>query len=115
MRDTKSKQVITFSELHKEVPKLLKQIQEGIYLKALKKREENSFYPDTLDEFRQIMEAEGGFAYAHWDGTSETELKIKEMTKATIRCIPFDRKEEKGKCILTGKPSEGRVIFAKAY
>jgi len=115
MRDTKSKQVITFSELHKEVPKLLKQIQEGIYLKALKKREENSFYPDTLDEFKQILEGEGGFAYAHWDGTTETELKIKELTKATIRCIPFDRKEEKGKCILTGKPSEGRVIFAKAY
>ena len=81
----------------------------------MKKREENTFYPDSWAEFEEIMKNEGGFAHAHWDGTSETELKIKEMTKATIRCIPFDRKEEKGKCILTGKPSEGRVIFAKAY
>ncbi len=115
MRDTKSKQVVSFSELHKEVPKLLKQIQDGIYLKALKKREENTYYPNNWDEFSEIMKGEGGFAWAHWDGTAETELKIKELTKATIRCIPFDRKEEKGQCILTGKPSEGRVIFAKAY
>jgi len=115
MRDTKSKQVISFNELHKEVPRLLKQIQEGIYLKALKKREENTYYPDSWEQFEEIMKSEGGFAHAHWDGTSETELKIKKLTKATIRCIPFDRKEEKGKCILTGKPSEGRVIFAKAY
>jgi len=115
MRDTKSKQVITFSELHREVPKLLNQIQEGIYLKALKKREENTYYPENWNEFEEIMKAEGGFAWAHWDGTTETELRIKELTKATIRCIPFNRKEEQGKCILTGRPSEGRVIFAKAY
>ncbi len=115
MRDTKMKQVITFSELHKEVPKLLQQIQEGIYLKALKKREENTYYPNTWDEFTEIMKGEGGFAWAHWDGTEETELKIKELTKATIRCIPFDRREEQGQCILTGQPSAGRVIFAKAY
>jgi prolyl-tRNA synthetase len=115
LRDTKAKQVITFTELKTEVPKLLSQIQEGIYLKALKHREANTHYVDTWEEFKDIMEGEGGFVWAHWDGTTETELKIKEETKATIRCIPLSRAEEKGTCIYSGKPSEGRVIFAKAY
>ena len=114
-RDTKAKHIIAFDELSKEIPRLLKQVQEGIYLKALNYREKNTYFTDTWDEFKTIMEKEGGFAWAHWDGTSETELKIKEETKATIRCIPFDRTEETGKCIYTGRPSAGRVIFAKAY
>lgn len=115
LRDTKAKQVITFAELKNEVPKLLSQIQEGIYLKALKLREANTHYVDTWEEFKKKLEGEGGFIWAHWDGTTETELKIKEETKATIRCIPLSRAEEKGNCIYSGKPSEGRVIFAKAY
>jgi len=116
LRDTKAKQVISFDELHNEVPKLLNQIQEGIYMKALKLREDNTHYVDAWEDFERIINGpNGGFIWAHWDGTSETELKIKEMTKATIRCIPLNREPEQGKCILTGKPSEGRVVFAKAY
>jgi prolyl-tRNA synthetase len=119
LRDTKAKQVVTFDKLAEQVPLLLNQIQDGIYMKALSFRESNSFKVDSWKEFSKIMEGEGGFAWAHWDGTTETELKIKEETKATIRCIPLNRdlvrEEEEGKCILTGKPSKGRVIFAKAY
>ena len=117
MRDTKAKHTVTFTELHKEIPKLLDQIQEGIYMKALRYREANTHYVDTWDDFKAHLEKEdgSGFLWAHWDGTTETELKIKEETKATIRCIPLDRTEENGKCIYTGKPSAGRVIFAKAY
>ncbi|GAI82800.1 unnamed protein product, partial [marine sediment metagenome] len=81
----------------------------------LKRRENNTYYVDDYEEFKQIVEGDGGFIYAHWDGTSETELKIKEETKATIRCIPVNNKPEKGKCIYSGKPSTQRVIFAKAY
>jgi len=80
----------------------------------LKHREDTKHYVDDLDEFKKAIEA-GGFVYAHWDGTSETENKIKDMTKATIRCIPVDNPQEEGKCILTGKPSKERVLFAKAY
>jgi prolyl-tRNA synthetase len=114
-RDTKAKHIINFSDLKTEVPRLLKQIQEGIYMKAMNYREQNTYFVDEWTEFKEIMNKEGGFAWAHWDGTTETELKIKEETKATIRCIPLNRTEEKGKCIYTGQPSEGRVIFAKAY
>jgi len=68
-----------------------------------------------MEEFKSALDSKGGFVYAHWDGTTETEEKIKELTKATIRCIPLDQKEETGECILTGKPSKGKVVFAKAY
>jgi prolyl-tRNA synthetase len=115
MRDTKAKQIVSFDKLHAEIPKLLKQIQEGIYMKAMNYREANTYTVDDWSQFKEIMEKEGGFAWAHWDGTTETELKIKEETKATIRCIPLSRTEETGKCIYSGKPSAGRVIFAKAY
>ena len=115
LRDTKAKQVITFSELGEQIPLLLNQIQEGIYMKALKYREEKTYVVDTWDDFKEKLEAEGGFVWAHWDGTSETEEKIKEETKATIRCIPLERETEEGKCVYTGKPSKGRVVFAKAY
>lgn len=94
---------------------LLDEIQTGIYQKAFDFRAAVTTEVDSWQEFQQVLEEKGGFVSAHWDGTSKTEEKIKELTKATIRCIPLDRKEEAGKCILTGKPSEGRVYFAKAY
>ena len=78
-------------------------------------RRENTSKVDEWDEFREIMDKNPGFVLAHWDGTAEPELKIKEETKATIRCIPFDAEVEEGKCIYTGKPSEKRVLFAIAY
>jgi prolyl-tRNA synthetase len=115
LRDTKAKQIISFDKLHEEVPKLLKQIQDGIYMKALNYREANTYIVDDWGHFKEIMNKEGGFAWAHWDGTTETELKIKEETKATIRCIPMNRNDEPGNCIYSGKASQGRVIFAKAY
>ena len=94
---------------------LLVEIQENIYNKALQFREKNTFRVNTWDEFREVVEVKGGFAYAHWDGTPETEAKIKEETKATIRCIPLDNPLEEGNCIFTGKPSKQRVLFAVAY
>ena len=114
-RDTKAKQTITFDELANEIPKLLEQIQEGIYMKALRFREENSHYVNDWEEFKKVLDEKSGFIYAHWDGTSETELKIKEETKATIRCIPLEGQKEDGVCIYSGKPSTQRVIFARAY
>ncbi|MGZ5242522.1 MAG: proline--tRNA ligase [Bacteroidia bacterium] len=115
LRDTKAKQVITFTELSDQIPLLLNQIQEGVYMKALKYREEKTYVVDSWDDFKEKLEAEGGFVWAHWDGTSETEEKIKEETKATIRCIPLEHETEEGNCVYTGKPSKGRVVFAKAY
>tara|TARA_Y100000589_G_scaffold328039_1_gene371255 strand:+ start:81927 stop:83474 length:1548 start_codon:yes stop_codon:yes gene_type:complete len=114
-RDTLEKEILHQDNLAVKVEHLLEQIQENLYQKALDFREENIHYADTYEEFKQILEEKGGFIYAHWDGTPETEEKIKEETKATIRCIPLDAKEEEGKCIYTGKPSKRRVIFAKAY
>jgi prolyl-tRNA synthetase len=93
----------------------LEEIQENIYRKALLFREKNTYKADSWNEFREIMEGKGGFAYAHWDGTTETETRIKEETKATIRCIPLDNPPEEGKCIYSGKPSKQRVLFAVAY
>lgn len=97
------------------VANLLEEIQRSMYNKALQFRTNNTFVVDSWAEFQDLMEKKGGFALAHWDGTMETELQIKEVTKATIRCIPFDMPEEPGKCILTGKPSARRVLFAVAY
>lgn len=94
---------------------LLDEIQEGIYSKAFKFRAEMTTEVNSWDEFKEVLESKGGFISAHWDGTSETEDKIKDLTKATIRCIPLNRKEETGSCIFTGNSSEGRVLFAKAY
>ena len=86
-----------------------------MFQKALDFRQAHSHTVDSWDEFVRILEEQPGFIYAHWDGTDETENKIKELTKATIRCIPLHTKEEIGKCILTGKESKRRVLFAKAY
>ena len=98
-----------------KISTLLDDIQEGIYKKALDFRASVTTEVNSWEEFQDVLENKGGFLSAHWDGTSETEEKIKELTKATIRCIPLDRKEEAGSCVLTGKPSAGRVYFAKAY
>ncbi len=113
-RDTKEKSVIQITDLHLKIEHLLDQIQDNIYRKAINFREENTHKADTYEEFKTKLDA-GGFIYAHWDGTTETELKIKEETKATIRCIPLNNKAEEGKCIYSGTPSTQRVIFARAY
>lgn len=113
-RDTKEKSVMQLTDIAVKVEHLLSQIQENIYNKALSFREQNMKPVDTWDEFKVKIE-EGGFLLAHWDGTAETEQKIKEETKATIRCIPLEAKEEAGKCVYSGKPSSKRVLFARAY
>ena len=113
-RDTKTKQTISQNKLADYIEQLLQEIQENIYQKALNFRLHNTFEINTWDEFLSQIE-KGGFLSAHWDGTSQTEERIKELTKATIRCIPLDQKPQKGTCILTGNPSEGRVLFARAY
>jgi prolyl-tRNA synthetase len=94
---------------------LLDEIQANIYQKAFDFRGENTTEVNSWDEFTQLLEQKGGFLSAHWDGSSETEDKIKDLTKATIRCIPLDQKQEAGTCVYSGKPSSGRVLFAKAY
>ncbi|HCB45847.1 MAG TPA: proline--tRNA ligase, partial [Algoriphagus sp.] len=116
-RDTLTKSTFDLSSEPIEImiPKLLDEIQDSIYQKALSFRKEKTTEVNSWDEFQEVLNNKAGFVSAHWDGTSETEDKIKELTKATIRCIPLDQKEEEGKCILTGKPSQGRVLFAKAY
>ena len=114
-RDTKEKAVYQMTDLHIKIEHLLEQIQDNIYRKALDLREEKTYRADTWDEFMDILDNKGGFVYAHWDGTTETEVKIKELSKATIRCIPLDNQPEDGKCILTGNPSGQRVLFARAY
>jgi len=90
-------------------------IQKNLYHKAFAFREDNTFKADTWEEFVDIIENKGGFVLAHWDGTPETEQRIKDETKATIRAIPLNNKLENGKCIMTGRPSIQRVLFARAY
>lgn len=114
-RDTKEKAVYQMTDLHLKIEHLLEQIQDNIYRKALDLREEKTNRADSWDEFMDILDNKGGFVYAHWDGSTETEEKIKEISKATIRCIPMDNPEEEGRCILTGNPSGQRVLFARAY
>ena len=116
-RDTLTKEFSSIDGLENKILDLLDEIQDNLYQKALKHREENSYEANSWDEFKDIIENKGGFVSAHWDGTTETELKIKEETKATIRLIPLDYEEkgEEGKCIYSGNPSKGRVLFAKAY
>jgi prolyl-tRNA synthetase len=114
-RDTKEKSVMNLEGIEEQIEKLLDSIQENIYNKALTFRENNITPVNSFEEFVKVLDDKGGFVAAHWDGTSETEEKIKEQTKATIRCIPLNNKQEEGKCILTGKPSVQRVLFARAY
>ena len=114
-RDTLTKEIVEKDKIVIYIEELLKQIQKDLYSKAFNYRENHITEVNSFDEFKEILESKGGFIAAHWDGTSETELKIKEKTKATIRCIPLDVTVEEGKCILTGNPSTKRVLFAKAY
>ena len=114
-RDTLEKSVEKLENIDRVVEDLLDVIQKNIYNKAFKFRSENTTIVDSYDQFKELLNTKGGFFLAHWDGTSETEIRIKEETKATIRCIPFDSVEEEGKCMVTGKPSSRRVIFALAY
>ena len=113
-RDTLEKETVAIDGIEDYVVKLLDDIQANIYTKALNHRLSMTTKVDTWEEFKEQIE-KGGFILAHWDGTTETEEKIKEETKATIRCIPLDGEEEEGKCVYTGKPSKRRVIFARNY
>ncbi len=113
-RDTMEKKFYDKHDLPNKVTHLLENIQDNLYRKAVDFREEKTATANTYDEFKTLIKS-GGFVHAHWDGTAETEDKIKEETKATIRCIPLDQKAEEGKCIYSGAPSKGKVIFAKAY
>jgi prolyl-tRNA synthetase len=114
-RDTLSKEVISKDGIARTISNLLEQIQNDLFNKALKYRDSHITEVANFEEFKAVLEEKGGFVAAHWDGTAETEEKIKELTKATIRCIALDRIESTGSCVLTGKPSVGRVLFAKAY
>ena len=114
-RDTLEKKSYSQDNIVEDVANLLDEIQDNIFQKALKFREEKTTKVDTWDEFKDVLENKGGFILAHWDGTSETEAKIQEETKATIRVLQFDAPEEEGKCVYTGKPSKRRVLFAKSY
>ena len=113
-RDTLEKREASLEGIEAHVAALLEEIQANIYAKALKFREEKTITVETYDEFKEKIE-DGGFILAHWDGTPETEEKIKNETKATIRCIPLDGDKTPGKCMVTGKPSAQRVIFARSY
>src|SRR5690606_31067788 len=97
------------------VENLLEEIQSSIYNRALNFRSENTVKVDSYEDFKKILDEKPGFVSAHWDGTSETEARIKEETKATIRCIPLNNEKEEGVCMVTGKPSTQRVLFARAY
>lgn len=114
-RDTKEKNTISLDGIATVIAALLDDIQQYIYNKALAFRNDRITNANSWDEFVQLLDEKGGFIAAHWDGSSETEEKIKEQTKATIRCIPLNNKQEDGVCILTGKPSKERVLFARAY
>ncbi|WP_178987688.1 proline--tRNA ligase [Winogradskyella schleiferi] len=114
-RDTLTKEIVPMDELTSKVKNLLEVIQEELFKKALNFRNEHITEVDDFDTFKKVLETKTGFISAHWDGTDETEQKIKELTKATIRCIPMNNKMEDGKCVYSGQPSNQRVLFAKAY
>ncbi|MFT6721994.1 MAG: prolyl-tRNA synthetase [Flavobacteriaceae bacterium] len=114
-RDTLTKETVSSDLLVPHIEQLLEHIQENLYLRALDYRDTHITEANSYEELKEILKTKGGFVSAHWDGTIETEAKIKEQTKASIRCIPIDAREEVGTCVLTGKPSTKRVLFAKAY
>ena len=113
-RDTLEKETISCDGIETYVQNLLEEIQKNIFQKALKRREERTITVDSYDEFKEKIE-QGYFIMAHWDGTPETEELIKNETKATIRCLPLEGDMTPGKCMVTGKPSARRVLFARAY
>ena len=114
-RDLLSKEIVDESSVIDHIENLLNDIQENLFTKAINHRKEHTTEVNSFEEFKEVLETKGGFLLAHWDGTPETEEKIKDLTKATIRCIPMNQPDEDGVCILTGKPSTKRVLFAKAY
>ncbi len=114
-RDTLTKEFVKQEEVVQKVKSLMIEIQDNLFQKAFDFRKAHITKVNDFDEFKEVLNTKGGFISAHWDGTAETEEKIKQLTKATIRCIPFERKEEPGTCVFSGKPSQGRVLFAKAY
>jgi prolyl-tRNA synthetase len=114
-RDTLEKKVVPVEGIDKLITDLLDEIQQNMYQKALQFRDQNTIPVNTWEEFKEVIASKGGFVSAHWDGTAETEEKIKDETKATIRCIPLNNSLEEGKCIYSGKPSKQRVLFAVAY
>ncbi len=114
-RDTGEKKSVPLDNIGDYIENLLEEIQTNLFNKAKKFRDDRISKTDDFEEFKSILEGKGGFISAHWDGTTETEKKIKELTKATIRCIPLNNEKEAGKCILTGNASEQRVLFAKSY
>ena len=114
-RDTKEKTSVPAENIADYVQTLLEDIQQNLYNRALAYREEHITPVDNWEEFKKLLTDKGGFISAHWDGTSETEDKIKEETKATIRCIPLNNALESGMCVYSGKPSTQRVLFALAY
>ncbi len=114
-RDTLTKEIMSLDVVVDEIKKLMKTIQDDLFKKALDFRDTHITEVDSFDDFKDVIENKTGFVSAHWDGTAETEDKIKELTKATIRCIPLEGKLEDGKCVYSGKPSKQRVLFAKAY
>ncbi|MGB7785517.1 MAG: proline--tRNA ligase [Salinimicrobium sp.] len=114
-RDTLKKEFVAQTEVVEKVKGLMTEIQDSLFQKALDFRNEHITEVDTFDEFKKVLKEKGGFISAFWDGTAETEQKIKELTKATIRLMPFDAQTREGACVLTGKPTSQRVLFAKAY
>ena len=114
-RDTLEKETLPQEGLARHIEGLMTAIQENIFKKALDYRNSMITRVDTWDEFKRVLDEKGGFISAHWDGTVETEVAIKEATKATIRCIPVDAEDEEGTCVFSGKPSHRRVLFARSY
>ena len=114
-RDTLTKEFVAIDKIVPHISKLLQTMQNDLFVKAKTFRDEHITEVDNFDEFKAVLEEKGGFLSAHWDGTAETETKIKELTKATIRCIPQNNKQLQGTCVFSGKPSQQRVLFAKAY
>jgi prolyl-tRNA synthetase len=114
-RDNLSKETISKDGIAKYIKNLLGQIQSDLFNNALEYRNTHVTEVNSFEEFKDVLEGKGGFISAHWDGTAATEEQIKTLTKATIRCIPLDRANQSGSCILTGNTSVGRVLFAKAY
>ncbi|HET9233740.1 MAG TPA: proline--tRNA ligase [Candidatus Eisenbacteria bacterium] len=114
-RDAGTKEILPETALVTRLPELFNDIQRDLFQKAREFRDANSHQVDDYETFKSRLDAEGGFYYAHWDGTPETERRVKEETKATIRCIPFDGPEESGRCMVTGRPSSRRVVWARAY
>jgi prolyl-tRNA synthetase len=114
-RDTLEKQTVSQDDVVVVIANLLEEIQENLYHRAINYRKEHTTEVTTFEEFKDVIENKGGFVSAHWDGTEDTEDKIKELTKATIRCIPNDAKQEIGNCVFSGKASSRKVLFAKAY